>query len=813
MMPAVQSQMAAPTWQQPPRPIDRMLNAPMSPIFAVSPNHRYAVELGQPGLGPISKLAQPEVALAGLTINPNTNGPSVSNIYRWVTVVNLATGDRRAVSLPLTIELNNLRWSRDGRYLAATNVSDRGLELWVIDLDTATARQLTGPILNGAYGVPCNWLPGNGGLVCKVIPAGRGAPPASPPVAMGPIIEENDGRRAPDRTYTNLLKNPHDERLLAYYLTAAIERIDLQGGRSPLLGSDLYDEVTPSPDGQYLLVETIRPPFSYKVPIERFPREVSLYDIARQQSSPLARLPLADNLSLSFDAVRSGRREFGWRTDRPATLYWVEALDGGNPEQGATDRDALYTLDAATPDRPPTRLWQSTFRFRRVWWGNDQTALISDFWFDQRRTRLWQVAPGNLAATPTLRVDRNYQDRYHDPGEPILTQGPYGMDVLRIDSTNPQQPALYFAGEGASPQGIYPFLDRWNLATNRVDRLWQATHPYYEYVVDLLDNGQQFITQRQSQTEPPNYILHDRRSPDRPSIRPLTQYPDPIPGLAGIQKEIVHYQRADGVTLSATLYLPPGYKQERDGPLPMLFWVYPEEYADRNTAGQVSISANTFSRPQGDSPLFLLALGYGILLNPSLPIVGENGAEPNDTYIEQLIAGAQAAVNYVAGRGIADRSRLMVGGHSYGAFTVANLLAHTNLFKAGISRSGAYNRTLTPFGFQGEQRTYWQARETYNRLSPFTFADRINEPLLLIHGQKDSNPGTYPIQSERMYDALRGLGGTARLVLLPYEDHGYESQEATGQVLWEMARWCDLYIGTSTVQRLRTNLQQAHLHP
>lgn len=810
VIPAMQSQMAAPTWQQPPRPIDRMLNAPQPPVFAVSPNHRYAVELGQSGLGPISKLAQPEVALAGLTINPNTNGPSVPTTYRWVTVVNLPTGDRRSVSLPPTIEFSNVLWSRDGRYLAATNGGDRGLELWVIDLESATARQLTGPILNGAYGAPCHWLPDDAGLVCKVIPADRGGPPVAPSVAMGPIVEENDGRRSPDRTYTNLLKNPHDERLLTYYLTAAIERIDLQGGRSPLLGPDLYDEVTPSPDGQYLLVETIRPPFSYKVPIERFAAEVSLYDIARQRSSSLAQLPLADNLSLSFDAVRSGRREFGWRTDRPATLYWVEALDGGNPEQPATYRDALYTLDAATPDRPPTRLWQSTFRFRQVWWGNDETALISDLWFDQRRTRLWQVAPGNPTATPTLRVDRNYQDRYHDPGAPLMTQGPYGMEILRID---PDQPALYFSGDGASPRGIYPFLDRWNLATNRVDRLWQSADPYYEYVVELLDNGQQFITQRQSQTDPPNYILHDRRSPDRPSGRPLTQYADPIPDLAGIHKEIVHYQRADGVTLSATLYLPPGYKKDRDGPLPMLFWVYPEEYADRNTAGQVSISANTFSRPQGDSPLFLLALGYGILLDPSLPIVGENGAEPNDTYIEQLIAGAQAAVNYVVGRGIADRSRLVVGGHSYGAFTVANLLAHTNLFKAGIARSGAYNRTLTPFGFQGEQRDYWQARDTYTRLSPFTFADRINEPLLLIHGQKDSNPGTYPIQSERMYDALRGLGGTARLVLLPYEDHGYESQEATGHVLWEMARWCDLYIGTSTVRRLRLDLQQAHLHP
>ncbi|TAD74205.1 MAG: S9 family peptidase [Oscillatoriales cyanobacterium] len=779
-----------------------MFRAPQLPDVAFSPNRRYGLEIRPSGPPSLAELAQPVLSLAGLTIEPRTNSSIGGRTYHPISVIDVASGRQRPIALPDQVELDHLRWSRDGRYLSATHRTDRGLELWVIDLEQAQARRLSNPILNAAAGSPCDWLPGDGGLVCRTIPTDRGAPPPRPSVPLGPLISEHDGQRSPTRTYTHLLKSSHDEALFAYYFQSAIERISLKGERSPLLDPDLYYNVMPSPDGNYLIADIIQRPFSYQVPIDRFARRFVLHDLNRRSSTLLASLPLAEGLSPRFDAVRSGRRSFGWRSDRAATLYWVEALDSGDPEQPAPWRDALYTLEADQPDRPPVELWRSPDRFDQAWWGHNHLALISDSWYGRRRTRLWQMDPSQPQQPPQLRVDRNSQDHYRDPGSPLLTPGPFGELVLRLakDGTS-----IYLAGDGASPQGIYPFLDRWNLTTGQTDRLWQAADPYYETVVDLLDDEQQFITQRQSQQEPPNFLLHDRRSPT--AIRPLTQYRDPMPQFAHVRKEVIRYQRADGVPLSATLYLPPNYKPEHDGPLPIVFWVYPEDYGDRSTAGQVTTSANLFSRPQGDSELFLLGLGYGVLDNPSLPIVGENGAEPNDTYIEQLIAGATAAVDYVVGRGLGDRDRLMVGGHSYGAFTVANLLAHTNLFKAGIARSGAYNRTLTPFGFQGEQRSYWQARETYTRLSPFTFADRINEPLLLIHGQSDANPGTYPIQSERLYDALRGLGGTARLVMLPYEDHGYASREATGHVLWEMARWCDRYIGTALVQQLRQNLQ------
>jgi dipeptidyl aminopeptidase/acylaminoacyl peptidase len=407
-----------------------------------------------------------------------------------------------------------------------------------------------------------------------------------------------------------------------------------------------------------------------------------------------------------------------------------------------------------------------------------------------------------------LLLERSTEDHYSAPGSPLTVAGPFHWEVLRF---TPDGTGLYFSGRGASPEGVYPFLEMMDLATGDRQRLWQCQAPSFEGVVDIVDGGAsadggdgslQLLTRRQSRSEPPNYWLRslaiaasaDPASSGESATRLLTDYGDPAPQFAGVHKELVQYPRADGVMLSANLYWPAGYDPKRDGPLPMVFWVYPAEFKNRELAGQVTTAEHAFSRPSRTSVLFLLTQGYAVLDDPTLPIIGEGEAEPNDTYVEQLVAGAEAAVNYVVERGVGDRDRLGIGGHSYGAFTTANLLAHTDLFKLGIARSGAYNRTLTPFGFQGEQRNFWQAPDTYNHMAPFTHAAKITAPLLLIHGASDSNAGTYPVQTERLYEALKGLGATVRWVELPLEDHGYRSQEAVGHVLWEMVRWCDLYL-------------------
>jgi len=772
-------------WQSPPSPLDKILDAPAPPSVLLSPNYRWLVELEQPLLHPIAELGEPEIAVAGLRINPKTNGAARQYAYRNLKIKTINSGETVPLNLPKNVCIRFPEWSPDGQRLAFTLTQDNGIELWVLELPEGRLYQLTDAVLNAAHGTPCQWLPGASGLICKIVPDSRGNPPTEKRIPQGPTLQENLGRKTPNLTYTNLLKNPYDEALFEYYLTSALERVALDGKHTPLVAPSLVEEAKPSPDGRFILLTTWHRPFSYQVPAQLFPQRIEILDQTGKVVHRLADLQLADDIPSKFDSVRSGPRMMSWRTDRPATLYWVEALDGGDPGREAPLRDALFELDAPFSGM----LWQSEYRFKQILWGRENAALAYESWHDNRRLRVWRLNPSQPQTHPQLLIERSSEDKYSDPGTPLMVVGLYGRQVLRFTSDGS---AFYLKGRGASPLGIYPFLDLMELDTSETKRLWQSKHPYYESVVDILDAGaEKLITYCQSQTTPPNYFLYIRK---HNQALPLTHYQDPAPQLAGVRKEVIRYQRDDGIQLSATLYLPPGYEPDRDDPLPTIFWIYPREFKSRDFAGQVTTPQNTFSRPVRASPLLLLTQGYAILSNPSLPILGEGDTEPNDSYVEQIVAGTQAAVDYLVNRGIADPKRLGIGGHSYGAFTTANLLAHTDLFRAGIACSGAYNRTLTPFGFQGEQRNFWEAMDVYMRMSPFTHIAKINKPLLLIHGTDDSNTGTHPIQSERFYQALKGMGATVRLVMLPFEDHSYRSREGVGHALWEMIRWYNLYV-------------------
>ncbi|MEO0933229.1 MAG: prolyl oligopeptidase family serine peptidase, partial [Cyanobacteria bacterium J06641_2] len=566
----------------------------------------------------------------------------------------------------------------------------------------------------------------------------------------------------------------------------------LEGKRTQLISDSLISEAIPSPDSNFILISRIHKPFSYQVPAARFPKQIYVIDNNGNQIYQVANLPLDEERSIKFDAVRKGRRRTSWRSDEKATLTWVEALDEGDPTIEVPYRDALFILEAPFT-ATPIELWKSEYRFNSIVWGKTDTAIVYEKWYDTRRYKTWRIFPNNPATPAKLLFDRSFEDKYNAPGTPITKFGEYGNKVLRFSKDGQ---SIYLSGRGASAEGVYPFLDSLNLETQEKQRLWQCQDPYYEEIFAVLDDeAQNLITIRQSKTEAPNIYRFSRNSSDNDNDKKvLTNYQDPAPELAGVHKELVQYQRADGVELSAKLYLPPNYDIKRDGPLPTILWVYPEEFKSKEFAGQITTPENTFSRPTRASVLFLLTQGYAVLSGATLPIIGEGDSEPNDTYVEQLIGGAQAAIDYLVERGIADRKHIGIGGHSYGAFTTANLLAHTDLFCMGIARSGAYNRTLTPFGFQGEQRNFWEAQETYIDMSPFTHASQIKAPLLLIHGENDSNAGTYPLQTKRLYQALKGLGATVRWVELPKEAHGYRSREAVGHVLWEMVNWCDKYL-------------------
>lgn len=775
------------TYREPPAPIGQMLDAPLLPAVRLSPDGTRLLLLERPGLPPIAEVAAPEARLAGIRLNPRTNGPSREATFTGLTLVPIAGGAEVPLALPKGARAAHVLWSADGKQLAFSLATDDGFRPWVADVATGQAHQLADVRLNASLGAPCRWVGVGGPLVCLLVPHTRAAEPAVTDIPSGPAIQEAAGAAKANRTYQDLLRNAGDEARFEFYFTSQPALIALDGTVMPLGKPAIYEPIAPSPDGRFLLVERVHRPFSYQVPVDLFPAATEVWGLDGTLARAIHDRPLQDQLPTSFDAVPVGPRNIEWRDDAPATLVWAEALDGGDPAKAAARRDRVRTL-AAPFTGEGDALAELETRFGGVTWGRADLAIVSERWRKTRRTKSWVVDPSHAGAAPRLLFDRSSEDRYADPGAFAMTAAPGGGDRIL---TTPDGKFAFLTGFGASAEGDRPFVDRIELATAKTTRLWRSTAPFYEEAVAVLDAQGRVLTRRESTTEPPNYWL--RETVRRAAPRQLTRFADPAPQFAGVTKELITYKRKDGVDLSGTMYLPAGYDKAK-GPLPFFLWAYPQEFKTAAAAAQVIGSPYRFTRPSGPSHLFLLTQGYGILDGPTMPIVGEGDAEPNDTYVAQLVASAQAAVDKLVSLGVADPARVAIGGHSYGAFMTANLLAHSSIFRAGIARSGAYNRTLTPFGFQAEERPYWKAEETYTRMSPFTYADSIKAPILFIHGEADDNSGTFPIQSERMYAAVTGNGGTARLVMLPAEAHGYRGRESVGHTLAEMTEWLDRWL-------------------
>ncbi|MBL8996351.1 MAG: S9 family peptidase [Gemmatimonadetes bacterium] len=779
-------------YRQPPAAIAQILDAPATPVASLSADRSSIMLLARPGLPPISEIAAPEYRVAGIRLNPRTSGPSRQNPANGLSVMPITGGAATpiAMALPAGAGIGNLSWSPAGTRFAFVVSTDDALTLWVGDLASKSAKQVSSRRLNAVLGAPCDWA-GEESLVCTTVPASRGAEPVAPATPEGPIVQEAlTGRADRAATYQDLLKNPHDEAIFAHYATSQLVRFTLDGRATEIGAAAIISGATVSPDGTWLLVTTLSKPFSYSVPLNFFPTKVEVWGMDGRVARTIATRPLLERVSWGGDGAQVGPRNPSWRADAPATLTWVEALDGGDPTREAAKRDRILAIDAPFTAQART-LFETEWRARGITWGRADFAIAREANSKSRKARTWVIDPSGKAA-PRLLFERSTEDRYADPGDFRTRRDARGQQVVHFTADGN---SAFLSGNGASPEGDRPFLDRIDLATGKTERLFRSTAPYYETVVDLLDDrGTRLLTRRESVDDPPNYFSRDLARRSAPVQ--LTQFKDPAPQFAGVKKEVVQYQRNDGVTLQATVYLPPGYDKARDGALPFLLWAYPREFGSADAASQVTGSQYRFTRPGGSSHLFALLQGYGVMDDPTMPIIAMGGKESNDTYVEQLVASAQAAVDKIVTMGVADRDRIAVGGHSYGAFMTANLLAHTTIFRAGVARSGAYNRTLTPFGFQGEERSYWQAPDLYERMSPFTYADRIKTPILLIHGMADNNTGTYPIQSERMYAALKGNGGTARYVQLPAESHGYAARESVGHTLFEMMAWLDQYVKT-----------------
>lgn len=768
-------------YRLPPREIVEILDAPPLPSASVSPDRAWLLLMERPSMPSIAELSRPMLRLAGTRIDPRTNGPNRTAGITGLVLQRVDGGEERRVALPEGASLDFLRWSPDGRRIAAANTGEDRVSLLVVDVESGLARELTHTPLNATMGAPCAWMPDGARLLCRLVPEGRGAEPVRPRVPVGPTIQEAGGNAAPVRTYQDLLQDAHDEALFDYYFTSQLAIVNVVTGSVVTIGEPgIIDNVESSPNGEFLLVTRTVRPYSYLVPLTAFPKVIEVWDTKGRVVHELASLPLAEGVPIG--GVRTGPRAVSWQALAPATLVWAEALDGGDPRRKVQHRDRILALDAPFRGNP-REIAKTEYRYAGIQWGVDGVALLSEIDRPSRKTRTWILDLERRGAKPRLLWDRSMEDRYGDPGRPFLRASGAGGSILLQDGE-----WIFLAGDGASPQGERPFLDRLSLRTLETVRVWQSDADYFESVVAVLDDdASRILTRRESRREPPNYFVRDLASGE---MLALTHFIDPAPLLTGVEKQLVVYRRKDGVPLSGTLYLPPDYRPGTR--LPVVVWAYPREYVSADAAGQVSGNENRFTFFRGASHLFFLTRGYAVFDGPSMPIIG--GDTANNTYIEQLVMSAEAAVEKLVEMGIADPDRIGVGGHSYGAFMTANLLAHSDLFRAGIARSGAYNRTLTPFGFQNERRTYWEAPDVYNRMSPFMHADRIDEPILLIHGVDDNNSGTFPIQSERMFHALKGLGGTARLVMLPHESHGYAARESVLHALAEMIEWFDKHV-------------------
>jgi dipeptidyl aminopeptidase/acylaminoacyl peptidase len=769
------------TYLTPPQQIVDILDASPSPQVVVSPTGDTIALLSRPPMPSIAELAQPMLRLAGYRLNPRTNGPYTEAGITRLTLQRVSDGEEYAFDAPRETSLGRVEYSPDGSRLIFTLIRYNGIEAWLMETATGAVRPLSDASINAAWGDPCDWLDQNATIVCTFKASARGAPATAPDVPAGPNIQEHLGGAAPIRTYQDLLQNAHDEALFEYYFTSQVATIEIATGRrTPIGRPGLYQQVSASPSGQYFLMVEVERPFSWLVTARSFPKDVTVRNGSGEIVAQVARLPLAD--AVPIGGVPTGPRNYTWNRTNPHTLVWVEAQDGGDPRRTVPHRDRVLSITAPFSGEP-TELARTEFRYGGIVWTEDGTALLTENDRPTRWTRTWVLAAD---AEPRTLWDRSSEDRYANAGAPVTEPRPGGRVIRQTGD------AIYLTGSGASPDGDRPFLDRLDLRTFDTERLFRSADDAYETVAAVLsDDGGSLLTRRETRTDPPNYQVRDTASGN---ARAITRFQDPAPQLTGITKELVTYERADGVQLSGTLYLPPGYREGQR--VPMVMWAYPREFVDPQLAGQVSGSDNRFTTIRGASHLLLLTQGFAIFDGPTMPIIGA-GETANDSYVEQLVASAQAAVDKVVDMGVTDRGTIGVGGHSYGAFMTANLLAHSDLFQMGIARSGAYNRSLTPFGFQNERRTFWEATDIYASMSPFFHAEKINEPILLTHGEADNNSGTFPIQSARMYMALKGHGATVRYVTLPHESHGYAARESVLHTVAEMLNWANTHVKKS----------------
>jgi len=778
------------TYQKPSKSILDLADYQRAPTVSMDTKKETMLLMYRNTYKTLDDLNQEELRLGGLRINPVTN---ISSTVTYTTNLKLrkisSKNETQVAGLPENAKISNISWSPNDKKILFSHTTNSGVELWVVDVATAKAAKLTDATVNANLGNPFSWFLDNETILVKMLPKNRKPLlDSKKDLPTGPIISSTSGAKSQNRTYPDMLKNQNDEINFENIITSELYKVSLNGTATLFKEAAMYAGERISPDGNYIMLTTIQKPFSYVVPLYRFPSKTVVYDSRGKEIKTVNEVPLNEIIPKGFMAVRKGKREMAWRNDKPATLSYVVALDEGDPANKVDFRDEVFLWNAPFANNATT-LAKVPQRYNDIVWGNDNIAFLTDEWYDTRNTKTYLINPSNPSQQPKVITDRNQQDVYSDPGVFETKKNEYNKYVLAIEKEN-----AYRIGEGYTKEGQFPFIDEFNLKTLQSKRLYTST--YKDKKEDLLGiedfKTGKVLVQIQSKSDYPNYYFRNIKKQN--SLTPITSFQNPFESIKNVSKEVIKYKRKDGVELSGTLYLPAGYDKVKKEKLPLLIWAYPAEYKDKNSAGQSTQNSNEFTFPYYGSFVYWVTKGYVVLDDAAFPIIGEGTTEPNDNFIPQLVANAEAAIDAVDALGYINRKKVAVGGHSYGAFMTANLLTHSNLFACGIARSGAYNRTLTPFGFQSEQRNYWETPEVYTAMSPFMNADKMKTPLLLVHGEADNNPGTFTLQTERYYQALKGLGATTRMVILPKEAHSYVAKENILHLLWEQDQFLEKYL-------------------
>ena len=777
------------TYQKPPKEILDLVDVELAPRTFFDSKNKVMLLAYRDAYKSIEELSIKEMRLGGLRIDPKTFIGSRTRYYNNVKV-NFIEDKPKVVEvsgLPNNPKLANFNWSPDEKKVAFTNTTTKGVEVWVLDVERCEVKRIIDANVNANLGDVINWFKDSEHLLVKM--KSSNAEPlidGDNQIPTGPTVSVNNGKKAQNRTYQDLLKNKTDEHNFEQLALSDLYKVNLAGEMNPWLANDMFRNVSFSPDGEFVMVKTIARPFSYLVPYYRFASKTTIYNKDGSLVKIIADDPLVEDMPKGFMSTVSHKRSFQWRADKPSSLVYAKALDGGDANKAVEFRDEVFELNHPFEGDGKSMV-KTINRYSGISWCTDEVAFLYDYWWNTRNEKTYTFNPSKKDDSPKIIFDRNYQDKYNDPGNLVMVINKFGRNIVHQN-----EGLVSLISDGFTEEGQFPTLYTMNVSSGKKETLYKSKMVNkLENIIRYIPKTGQVITRIESPNEYPNYYIKKLKSK---KLRSLTSFENPFKGLENVHKEVITYKREDGIELSGTLYLPLGYDETKKEKVPLIMWAYPVEYKDKTTAGQNTQNANQFTYPYYGSPVYWVTKGYAVLDDAAFPIIGEEDEEPNDSFRKQLVANAEAGIKAVDELGYIDKSRVAIGGHSYGAFMVANLLSHSDLFAAGIARSGAYNRTLTPFGFQSEERSYWEAPEIYYNMSPFMHADKMKHPLLLIHGEADNNSGTYPLQSKRYFNALKGLGATVRLVMLPKESHGYRAKESILHVLWEQDQWLEKYV-------------------